>query len=311
MSMKSWKDEKQNIHKGKALGSKNGFDVIECNNCGYKHCIPIPTKEFLENYYKDKFVKNRPSGFYEKVERDYPWLNILYNEKYDVFEKHIKSDSRRILDIGSGLGFFLKTGKDRGWDVCGVEASTESVEYSNRHGIDVRNFYLDKSNFSGLGTFDVVHMHEVIEHLPSPLDAVNMAAEMLCEGGLLCIASPNDFNLLQEAFVSDDNLEKWWISPPEHINYFDFNSIQNLLKNNGFKVLDTTTTFPLELFLLMGSNYIGNNEIGSNIHQMRVNFETNLKNSGNEFFRRKLYKNLSELGIGREFVIFAKKISKK
>lgn len=52
------------------------------------------------------------------------------------------------------------------------------------------------------------------------------------------------------------------MSPPEHINYFNFESITRLLERNGFSIIEITSTFPLELFLLMGDNYIGNNEIG-------------------------------------------------
>jgi 2-polyprenyl-3-methyl-5-hydroxy-6-metoxy-1,4-benzoquinol methylase len=304
--IKKWIAKDGRSHSGELIETSNGFDVIECDECGFKHITPIPTEKFLKKYYKEHFVKNRPKGFYKILEEDYQWQKIFYEEKYDVFEKYINHENRTILDVGSGLGFFLKTGKERGWDVLGVEASLESVEYSIKHGIKVKNEYLNTDNYSSFGKFDVIHMHEVIEHLPDPVRIIEIAREMLKPNGIICIVSPNEFNPLQEAFISNSKIDKWWISPPEHINYFDFSSIRMLLKNNGFDVLEQTSTFPLELFLNMGDNYIGNREVGRNIHKKRVNIETNLHRAGYEKFRRELYKKFSEVGIGREFVVIAK-----
>ena len=77
--MKSWKCIKGYEHKGNILGSANIFDVIDCTKCGFKHVVPIPTEEFLSEYYKNEFVKNRPKEFYKKMESDVPWLEIFYN----------------------------------------------------------------------------------------------------------------------------------------------------------------------------------------------------------------------------------------
>lgn len=300
---KKWKDTNGKVHSGTCLGSKDEYNVIKCSACGFKHVIPIPTEEFLSNYYTEDFVKNRPKGFYKKIEEDVPWWEIIYNEKYDLLEKYITKQNKSILDIGSGLGYFLKCGKERGWKTVGVEPSLESFDYSMKHGLEIINEYLDEKNYQKLGKYDVVHMHEVIEHLPDPVSMINLGMGMLNPGGLLCIVSPNDFNPLQEAFMKSGKTDQWWISPPEHINYFNFSSISKLLKENGFNILEQTSTFPLELFLLMGDNYIGNSKIGKEIHSKRKQFEMTMYKTGNEEIRRKLYKNISDLGLGRELII--------
>tara|TARA_B100000945_G_scaffold319145_1_gene325715 strand:+ start:1688 stop:2614 length:927 start_codon:yes stop_codon:yes gene_type:complete len=303
---KKWQDSNYKIHSGELQGSKNEYDAINCNECGFSHVIPIPTESFLSEYYKDSFVKNRPKGFYEKMESDIPWLDIFYNEKYDLFEKYLKKKSPSILDVGSGLGFFLQCGKNRGWDILGVEASIESYNYCIDNGLKIVNQYLDDKNYKKLGSFDVVHMHEVIEHLPDPIKIIRTAKEMLKPNGLLCIASPNDFNPLQNAFVNKKNSFKWWISPPEHINYFNFNSMKKVLEDNGFNVIEQTSTFPLEFFLLMGDNYIGDSKIGKKVHARRVSFEKTLCDQGFEKLRRNIYSSFAKLGIGREFCIISK-----
>ena len=49
--------------------------------------------------------------------------------------------------------------------------------------------------------------------------------------------------------ISKLNVKPWFLTPPEHINYFNHNSIVNFKKNN-FDILNQTSTFPIELFLL-------------------------------------------------------------
>lgn len=305
--MNSWVGSDGVVHKGEFLGSKDEFQVIDCETCGFKHIIPIPTKHFLQTYYQKHWVDNRPAEFYKKVESDFEWQKQFYDEKYDVFDKYCQGDTKKIIDIGSGLGLFLKVGKERGWETLGIEPSVESYEYAKRHGIGLENAFFNEENYLSFGTFDVVHMHEVIEHISDPIMMIKMAREILNPGGILCIVSPNEFNPLQNAYVETSGSEKWWISPPEHINYFDFDSITNILGNNGFDIVERTSTFPLELFLLMGDEYVGNDKLGKEIHKKRVNFEKNLSCSESQNLRRNLYKKFAELGLGREFVLFGKK----
>lgn len=58
-------------------------------------------------------------------------------------------------------------------------------------------------------------------------------------------------------------------SNPDHINYFDFHGIEILLENLGFGIVLKTSDFPMELFLLMGKDYIENYKVGSKCHQKK------------------------------------------
>jgi len=59
----------------------------------------------------------------------------------------------------------------------------------------------------------------------------------------------------------------------------------------------------MELFLLMGDNYVDNPEVGKQCHQKRVNFELSIPKE----LRRNLYNKLAELGLGRDCIIYARK----
>jgi len=298
-----YQDEKGNFHEGKLLDSKNEFKIIDCELCGFAHAIPIPSEDFLNQYYSEKYVGKRPE-YFSRIIEDLDWWNILYDEKYDLLEKNLKTNKRKILDVGSGAGYFLKKGVERGWDTLGVEPSKQSSKHAEELGLKIVNESLNKGNYKNLGTFSAIHMHEVLEHIPDPVEFIGMLKKMLDKNGLLMIVCPNDYNPLQLSYAKSDN--HWWVAPPEHLNYFNVKSITKLLEKLDFSVLDLTTTFPLELFLIMGDNYIGNSVLGRKIHTKRKNFDK-LLFENNEILRREFYKQLAKIGIGREFIVVAKK----
>jgi hypothetical protein len=80
-----------------------------------------------------------------------------------------------------------------------------------------------------------------------------------------------------------------------------------LLKRIGFKIIIKEATFPLEIFLLMGQDYIKNPKIGKKIHLERIQFEKNFEKRKEGQLKRKIYQKLAEIGIGRTAIIYAKK----
>ena len=100
---------------------------------------------------------------------------------------------------------------------------------------------------------------------------------------------------------------RYWIAAPHHINYFSFDSLTRLLQRLGFAVVERDTTFPMEFFVLMGDDYIGNDAVGRGCHKKRMTFETNLMESGLASFKRDLYRFLASKGVGREVVLYAQK----
>ena len=73
----------------------------------------------------------------------------------------------------------------------------------------------------------------------------------------------------------------------------------------GFKVALTEATFPMELFLLFGENYVGQKELGRSCHERRVAFEMNLRRNGFERVLRGFYQALAQQNLGRQIVAYA------
>jgi len=291
-------------HTGAVIDSKEGFDIIECETCGFKHVVPIPTPEELNNLYKKEFYSTEKPNYFKDVEEDLEWWEHTYHNFYHLLEKHCPTNSRRLLEIGSGPGYFLKSGKELGWDVLGFEPSKQAAEYSKTLGVNVVNDFFNETNADRYGTFDVVYMKTVIEHLPDPVALLKSIKSVLKPNGIICIISPNEYNPLQ-LILREMGHEPWWVAPPQHINYFDFKSIKKLLEKIGFDILESTATFPMEFFLLAGENYVGNDELGRKCHFKRKIFEMNLYKLGSEQLNL-IYKSLADNGIGREFVVIGR-----
>jgi len=308
---KQWRDQEGNLHAGKVRAEKNGFSVISCELCEFSHVIEIPDDEFLEEYYKNQYLGKRVgNAFFKKMESEFEWNEIFHNEKFDIVESELSMQSKTVLDIGSGLGCFLNAGKKRGWQCRGIEPSTDSANYARKKfDLDVEEVYLSNKTFQHFGTFDFIHSQEVFEHLRKPTEMLEIINKLLKPAGMICIVCPNDFNPLQEVANSFVEIENWWVAPPEHLNYFSMDSLKNIISKAGFEVFHTTATFPLEFFILQGENYIGNDKIGSMIHQKRMMLEKNFKGTNAEDLRRQIYQNLSSLGLGREIAVFAKKVN--
>lgn len=304
--MKEWE-----LHRGFLLDSAKGFDVIDCEQCGFKHIIPIPTSNVLESVYRQEYYSTEKPLYLARYREDLEWWNLVYGDRYDVFEKHLPGHRRRILDIGSGPGYFLLHGKERGWDTLGIEPSKQAAAHSKALGLEIIEDFLDEACTDQLGKFDVVHMSEVLEHIPDPIRMLEMAGKLLNDDGFLCVVVPNDYNPFQDALRKECGYEPWWLAPPHHVNYFDFDSLSLLLRKTGFEEFLKEATFPIDMFLLMGYNYVGDDEAGRFCHNKRKTFEINLTRAGQKTAKRELYKAFAEQGIGREVVFYARKGAKK
>ena len=112
----------------------------------------------------------------------------LYEHILDLFGENREGD--RLLDVGTGCGFFLVAAKKRGWKTRGVEPSIESVEVARRQN-DLDVFYGTLGQYDGNGQFDVITFINVVDHSTLPWLEINRARELLRPEGLIYLRFPN------------------------------------------------------------------------------------------------------------------------
>jgi len=291
-------------HDGPVLASVDGFDVIDCEACGFRHIDPLFTNEQLKKFYETEFYESERPDYFERMEADREWWMLRYRHYYELMEAH--APGRRILDIGSGPGYFLDAGRERGWQVLGFEPSRAAADYTRARGLTVVNDFFSAAKAKEHGLFDAVSMSMVLEHVRDPIGLIEEARSLLVPGGLLFVASPNDFNPLQMVLWKKLGFKPWWVNPKHHLNYFDTVSARSFLKARWFEVLHQETSYPLENFLLAGRNYISNPALGRECHNERKAFESALFIHDKERMKA-LAASWSAQGIGREFIILGRK----
>ena len=135
------------------------------------------------------------------------------------------------MDIGSGLGYFLKLAQTDGWDVTGVEPQESAAEYCRDYlGVNVRLGLLQDQNFAQ-ESFDVVTLWDVLEHVHNPIDFLYACIELVAPGGLMVLAIPNASGWPARLFRG-----QWRYVMFTHLNYFTTDFINELLVERGLRV---------------------------------------------------------------------------
>ncbi len=295
------------IHSGPCLGEDGGYSIIECAACGFKHALPLPQPKALEHAYAENYYAEEKPNFLAHAGEDQSWFELSQTDRLEMFERLLPPDRRRLLDIGCGPGFFLSTAIKRGWDASGIEPSRQAAAHARELGAQVTQGFFGADTAPSLGRFDAINLTNVLEHVPDPAGILTLAGGLLERGGLLCVGVPNDFSPLQLAGRAAVGAKDWWVAPPHHLNYFDFDSLSRLLTRLGFSVTERSTSFPMEAFLMMGENYVGNAVTGRACHNKRKAFDMAFEAVGLTATRRAFYKALADAGLGREAVIIAVK----
>jgi SAM-dependent methyltransferase len=294
-------------HPGPVIDSARGFDLIACETCGFTHVMPLPTPETLDDLYREDYYVREKPDYLEKVGLDQAWYTIGYRERFDTFERFLPSHRRRMADVGCGPGFLAAHGVQRGWEAIGVEPSRQAAAHARGLGVKVIEDFFSEDVVREMGPIDVVQMTNVLEHVADPMHMLALAHSALRPGGLICIVVPNDYNPIQDALRRASGYAPWWVAPPHHLNYFTFGSLEGVLRKTGYAIAERTTTFPMELFLLLGYNYVVDSGLGRVCHERRMTLETTLGAAGHETLRRDLYRAFAQLSVGREAVVVARK----
>jgi 2-polyprenyl-3-methyl-5-hydroxy-6-metoxy-1,4-benzoquinol methylase len=292
-----------------------GFRVVRDATYGFRHLDPIPphgdVADFYESRYYDLVRKgNRAPELRRLMEggeaaaKELQWLRTgLYTDVVSTLET--AAPGRKLLEVGCGTGDFLTFAQGHGFSVVGTEPSSEAAQLAASRNLTVHTMPLEKFVLQHPAErFDVVVMINVLEHVPDAVRTLQECKHVLNPGGILCIRVPNDFSEIQAAAQEKTGVDPWWIAVPDHINYFNFESLKQLLDQLGFETIYAQGDFPMEMFLLMGENYIGNPQVGGSCHARRVQFDLGLSPE----LRRKIYSALGQAGVGRDCLVFGKKV---
>ena len=284
---------------------------------GYYRLDPVPTDNELTSFYESRYYHLIRSGgrapeLRRMIEggaakaRELQWLReTLYGDVAATL-RDIAPAARQVLDVGAGTGDFVAYMRENSYDAQGIEPALEPSEAARAVGVPIHTSTLAAwaADPAHAASVDVVVMLNVLEHVPDPAQTIALCRTVLRPGGLAVIRVPNDFTEIQQAAQDAIRAKPWWIAVPDHINYFNVASLKAFLAHSGLETICETADFPMELFLLLGEDYVADPALGGVLHEKRVKLELDMPAP----VRRKLYAALAAAGFGRNVLSFSRKL---
>jgi len=162
------------------------------------------------------------------------WPNYYKSERweYEGARRAIGNNAARVLEIGSGRGYFLKSLETGGHSAVGLEMNREAI--SNKvTSFPIEPITLEDYSNQMAGRFDCVCSFQVLEHVPNPKAFLAAGVRLLRSGGKLIISTPNyEFPLHATAGDAFD-------LPPHHLNHFTPDTFRRIARNLGLELVST------------------------------------------------------------------------
>lgn len=213
--------------------TKDGFPILRCRRCGLEFTGRDPSRAELAGLYGESYFK---SGGRSKSYFDYTLEEeaVAANAKRRLAAiGKVRPRGGDLLDVGCATGFFLKEARNA-WRAKGVELSEYASSFAReKYALDVKTGALRDVSYPA-DSFDVVTMWDVVEHLPSPLEDVREAGRILKDNGLLVLATGD----VRSGFAKLCGKSWHLYNPSQHLSFFSEETIRELLKRAGFRVLN-------------------------------------------------------------------------
>lgn len=198
--------------------------IVKCVDCDLIYSYPrIGEGEMINRYtdFEDDLYEK------ERFARKKGQEKILNN-----LERILKKKGK-ILDVGCATGALVEVAETKGWKSYGVEPSVWASRIARKNKLKVRTGTIKDVKYPK-SSFDAVTCVDVIEHVESPSELVENMGKLLKKGGVLCIQTPD-----WKSFIAKRMKEKWWHVRPDHIYYFDQDSLDTLMQSKGFSLIES------------------------------------------------------------------------
>lgn len=283
------------------------FNICK-NKHGFFSVTPMPSAEYLEDFYKKTYYQEGMQEYCENYTSDE--LDYFSNESIVaeyIYKTHSSSPLRNLLDVGCGEGYFAKYFFENNYGVVLLDYSSYGLRTHNPELLDYfieGNIYANLDNKLYVKKFDFINIKNVIEHVIDPYLLLSKAMENVADNSIIRIEVPNDYSTFQSMLLEKKLSENTWFKPPEHLHYFNFTSMKNFLSDLGYEVKVIMSDFPIELFLLnKHSNYVANKNFGKQAHYARAIANNYLMSKGPEKYVN-FFQACAELDFGRQIIVY-------
>ncbi|MBR5268003.1 MAG: methyltransferase domain-containing protein [Lachnospiraceae bacterium] len=216
----------QNIPDAAEVGEDKGItlNLRQCPECGLVQfdCTPV-------DYYRDVI---RAGGFSTT-------MTELRRRQYKHMIDTYGLEGKKFIEVGCGRGEFINVLREFPVQVFGMEHKEDLITIARDSGLCVwrefpetpdQKFIGDPTVEGSEGPYDAFLSFNFLEHQPYPDVMLTAIYNNLVDGGMGLVTVP-----ALEYIVERGN---YYELIRDHIAYYSFDALRNLLENNGFKVLE-------------------------------------------------------------------------
>ena len=231
-------DKKPSVEVDYQIPTKNYLrHIYKCRRCKvYFNKHNLLNKDFYNGKYNESIDGGKLKARFEKIISLSPKNSDNKNRVFriDNFYKNQSRNSKKVLDIGSGTCVFLYEMKKLGYKTYCIDPDPVAIEHA-RSTIKVDGAYcgniFDNTNYDSFG---LITFNKVLEHLLNPIDYLKKSKDYLNKDGILYIELPEGDKIVEQELI-----EKRAEFAIEHYYVFNQTSMNYLLTNSGFKIIDS------------------------------------------------------------------------
>jgi len=209
---------------------KDGFRHVKCQICGLIYVSLILREDILDQYWRDEEAWSAVLDSRPQMEID----RLKYQYGLDLVAWRLPG--RRLLDIGGGVGGFARLAGESGWQVTTMELNHRNSTRLKAQGLKVIVKHLEMADLPS-GSFDLISLWEVLEHMVDPGLTLMEAKRLLKPGGILLILVPNVESMVTRLLHEKSNT----FGGHSHLNHFSSRTLEAILDRMGLVGLEMET----------------------------------------------------------------------
>ena len=194
------------------------INLYECSSTGMRFWRPTSLAGD-EKFYQE--ISHKMQNYY-KTDR---W-------EYADARSAMGPQKKRVLEVGCGRGFFLKSLEPMGYTAIGIELNNSAIAEKVTQ-FEIRNQTLESISASEPNSFDAVCSFQVLEHVTDPAGFIRSCASAVRAGGLIILSTPN--YEYPDHFNKVDFLDM----PPHHLNHFTSSTYSRIATCMGLELVST------------------------------------------------------------------------
>ncbi|MCK9159124.1 MAG: class I SAM-dependent methyltransferase [Bacteroidaceae bacterium] len=225
--------------------TKETFELYTCTDCGFTFTQDVPKGSSIDKYYETPSYISHSDTRTGAINIVYHYVrSFMLKKKVQLVinTSHLKVG--RLLDIGTGTGYFPHAMQSCGWKVEAIEKNLKAQDFAHEHfNIQVKGdeaLYKYKKE-----SFDAITLWHVMEHLESINDVWELLYSLLKKNGVLIIAVPNHSSYDAKKFG------EYWAAydVPRHLWHFTPETMQKMAIKHHF-YLSKQYSMPFDAFYI-------------------------------------------------------------